>query len=183
VKQKVGILYHFSSKQMAQVVEHNKSKKVTLALLDQEDATLLVWHSLIQEKLRPVVDTVINGSPCSLLYQQNGQPVGDGRLTIERVKVAYAYQVVAWKKFGRDELKTVSPSKSEVNAKTISHLCGTPNCCNPDHLVIEAKTVNDERTHCHWCCENAVLKCSTVTHISFAALFCPHNPTCYTKRK
>lgn len=105
----------------------------------------------------------------------------DGRVTINRNKY-YAYHLVAHKKFGRDRLETVSSNKKGNDALTISHLCGTSNCCNEDHIVIEKKTINDERTHCHYVLGN--LKKNRESIESYDLVFrnvlktCPHEPKC-----
>lgn len=45
----------------------------------------------------------------------------------------------------------------------VSHRCGQPICCNPEHLVLEARQVNESRKHC--------IKVGTFTT-------CIHNPKC-----
>jgi hypothetical protein len=58
-----------------------------------------------------------------------------GKLTIQSEKVAYGYQLVAYKKFGREKLLKV-PSNKLSNSLTISHLCGSRNCVISDHLIL-----------------------------------------------
>jgi hypothetical protein len=67
----------------------------------------------------------------------------------------------------------------------ISHLCGTRNCVNPNHLVLEPKGVNDERTSCHFALRNvtatAVARGTDAASARSAVLglgLCPHSPTC-----
>jgi len=33
---------------------------------------------------------------------------------------------------------------------SVSHLCGDHRCGNPDHVIVEGKRTNDERSHCHF---------------------------------
>jgi len=68
----------------------------------------------------------------------------DGRYTRSQVKVAYGYQIVAYVKFGRQVMLTV-PTAKLADDLLISHLCGTLNCCESSHMVIETKRINDER--------------------------------------
>lgn len=51
-------------------------------------------------------------------------------------KIAYGYQLAAFSSFGRSEMIKVSSVKSEADALTVSHICGTRNCCQPNHLEI-----------------------------------------------
>nr|CAA55084.1 small subunit ribosomal RNA [Naegleria gruberi]prf//2114357B group I intron ORF in SSUrDNA [Naegleria gruberi] len=72
-------------------------------------------------------------------------------------------------------LETVSSSKKDSEARTISHLCGNGGCSRPGHLRIEKKSVNDERTHCHF-----LLRRSQSLHQSeMIRLACPHTPKCF----
>nr|CAJ44450.1 homing endonuclease [Naegleria sp. NG393]CAJ44452.1 homing endonuclease [Naegleria sp. NG647] len=72
-------------------------------------------------------------------------------------------------------LETVSRSKKENDARTISHLCGNGGCARPGHLRIEKKSVNDERNHCHF-----LLRRSQSRHQSeMIRLACPHSPRCF----
>lgn len=72
-------------------------------------------------------------------------------------------------------LKTVSASKKANDARTISHLCGNGGCARPGHLKIEKKTVNDERTHCHF-----LLRLSkSLLQSEMIRRACPHKPKCF----
>lgn len=112
-------------------------------------------------------------SPCLL------HSAADGRFSQNQKKVAYGYQIIAFIKFGRRALEDVEASKSSKHSKLLSHLCGTRNCCNEDHIVIESKGVNDERTHCHFCMH---LILSTSGHEGVKRFLelggCPHTPHC-----
>jgi hypothetical protein len=111
----------------------------------------------------------------------------DGRLTVSQVKVAYGYQIVAYMEYGRERLSLVTTSKN-ADDLLISHLCGTRNCCEKSHIVLETKRINDERTHCHFCMRNAKANYAndTVNKWSGVQLFqlagcCPHQPQCGTR--
>nr|CAA71257.1 hypothetical protein [Naegleria sp. NG055] len=72
-------------------------------------------------------------------------------------------------------LETVSSSKRDHDARTISHLCGNGGCARPGHLRIEKKSVNDERCHCHF-----LLRRSQSLHQSeMIRMACPHTPRCF----
>jgi len=75
-------------------------------------------------------------------------------------------------------LEELKPLKNR-ESKLISHLCGTRNCCNSEHIVIEPKFVNDERTHCHFCLRSIFEKNGRKGVKQFLAIGgCPHNPQC-----
>lgn len=65
----------------------------------------------------------------------------DGRITFRGMKY-FAYQIIAHKKFKRGTMETIRSSKRRDD-KTISHICGSGICINPDHIVIEEKWIND----------------------------------------
>ena len=102
----------------------------------------------------------------------------DGRVSSRGKKMAFGYQVVALQKFGPDALASIPASKRADDA-LLSHLCGTRNCLVAEHIIIEAKRINDERTHCHFCLNNIKEKAgsSAMTHALDSGL-CPHNPRC-----
>ena len=107
----------------------------------------------------------------------------DGRISESGKKVCFGYQLVALRKFGKENLVNATPTKSEKQAFTISHLCGTRNCCLSSHIVLELKSVNDERVHCHFALKN--LKSSSSSDDLFVGVRhflesggCPHYPLC-----
>lgn len=72
-------------------------------------------------------------------------------------------------------IETISSKKTGTDQRSISHLCGNGGCARPGHLRIENKTVNDERTHCHF-----LLRRSLSQHQSeMIGLACPHTPKCF----
>ena len=171
---------------------HNKSGKSDLALChdykqwSDEDAEtgkepsdptskvarqMAFWLDLTRHKDRvKMADTdLIPGSPCIMTVAQ------DGRVSHQGLKPYWGYQIVALLKYGYDSLVRVSSSKSEPGALTISHLCGAPWCLNPDHLLLEPKTINDERTACHRGILVGVTNGQSVSHF---LPHCPHTPPC-----
>jgi len=48
-----------------------------------------------------------------------------GRFSYDGEKVFYGYQLVAWKKFGREALELVPAVKASRDDIVISHICGT----------------------------------------------------------
>jgi len=100
------------------------------------------------------------------------------------------YHVAARILYGLEALKVVNPKNQHRGTKTkiadfltVSHLCGSPEslCCNPGHLVIESKRVNDERTHCHFCLNNVITSAKRKRQ-PFALAdwwdMCSHEPKC-----
>lgn len=158
---------------------HNKSGLVGLSFLelfsDEQLSFLLgkVQRSLAQRTAR----RVIRMSRCLVL------PNGDGRLSHEGKKVAFGYQLQAWAVFGRSALEAVSASKNEAGALTISHLCGTRNCCRGSHMVLESKTIQDTRTHCHWLADQKLLSCGVQQARQMLKDHCPHSPRCWSRMK
>jgi hypothetical protein len=157
-------------------VEHNKSGSTTLSILNYEDEVIMSWVVEIKAQVYQIDFGLIEGSPCTLIKAQ------DGRFTKDRVKVGYAYQILAFEKFGRDKLMEVPPSKASKNDLVISHLCGTRNCCNSNHFILESKEINDERVHCHWCLRNIFLQSGWDGVRAFFNIGgCTHNPRCCTE--
>jgi len=81
-------------------------------------------------------------------------------------------------RFNIQDLKLVLKDKSSLSnaASTLSHLCGNGWCGFYDHLCIEAKSINDERTHCHFVLKN----CTTLEQFQTVQSICPHFPKCFT---
>jgi hypothetical protein len=124
---------------------HNKSGKSELWVLTMGFDVLGKSFAQFSKRLKkaPMVDSIIWNSPHQFY------PTSDGRITVDSVKVCYAYQLVALHKFGTNGLAEVLACKDSQKSLVISHLCGEM-CVTADHLVIEPKQVNDERTHHHF---------------------------------
>lgn len=149
---------------------HNKSGKVGLSFLMYNDEELIKWSIDIVKKCNKTIG-LIPDDDCLTLPSQ------DGRFSFQQKKIAYGYQIVAFQRFGRIEMDKVASSKQATDL-TISHLCGTRNCCKASHIILEAKWINDERTHCHFCIlcakNNGCLEQTLIQKI------CPHMPHCCT---
>ena len=159
---------------------HNKSGKETLTVLSYSHAKVVEYHALLLTQVKRY-EGLVQDSPCLVMS------AADGRLTVSQVKVAYGYQIVAYMEFGRERLTFVTTSKN-ADDLLISHLCGTRNCCEKTHIVLETKRINDERTHCHFCMRNAKANHANdaVNKWSGVQLFhlggcCPHQPQCGTR--
>jgi hypothetical protein len=149
--------------------KHNKSGSSRLAIVDLDKVDLeAVKKALGAAGVHHAMR--LGRNECRLMG------AGDGRVSVRGKKVAYGYQVVALEKFGEAELTKVSATKSEEGALTISHLCGTAFCLNADHIVLEAKTVNDERTKCHFVMQVAddLGRLPALRELEV----CPHLPAC-----
>ena len=159
---------------------HNKSGSGTLTVLSYSNAQVVGYHTTLLTQLKRY-EGLVQDSPCLIMT------AADGRLSVSQVKVAFGYQIVAYMVFGRERLSTVTASKS-ADDLLISHLCGTRNCCEKSHIVLETKRINDERTHCHFCmrsaranhAQNAVNKWNGVQLFLLAGC-CPHQPQCGTR--
>ena len=158
---------------------HNKSGLTTLSLMNWKVEDIKKVYSIIQKNLSDPVPCSINPSKCCKLYKTE-----DGRASLHGRKV-YAYEVIAYMKFGRESLSRVAASKVQSDI-VISHLCGTRACCTAEHLALETKEANDTRTHCHFCLRqmfnafNIDQRCSAeqyVIHFHEMRL-CPHIPKC-----
>lgn len=158
-------------------MKHNKSGIARLSVLTMNDTLLKRHHkTLLQDRVEDHKGP-IKGSHC--LYTK----ALDGRYSAAQNKICYGYQLIAWKKFGRQALDAVPSNKTSREDLVISHLCGNgPRCCNPDHLVLEQKQKNDERTHCHFCLKNIYTARGTRRAIKEALHLglCPHSPPCCT---
>lgn len=127
---------------------HNKSGLEELTLLTYDDRRLRELDNILATALQ-------HGSTADGLLPSKCRftRAADGRLSQHGKKPCYAYQLVALRRFTRDKLKRVTASKLGKDF-TISHLCGSLLCCNAEHLFLETKRTNDERTHCHFVLSN-----------------------------
>jgi len=126
---------------MVEARKHNKSGAEHLTVAMASQGAVQRWSTtLAAQKLREVL--WLCESPCKLI------PASDGRLSAKGRKACYAYQLVAREKFGT-AVEQIRASKGQDDT-VISHLCGTRNCVESKHLVLEPKRTNDERTHCHF---------------------------------
>jgi hypothetical protein len=152
---------------------HNMSGKKTLSFLDLSDEDIYNAWNKYQANNIIIEDGPIIGNPCWISSSQ------DGRLTIKGNKVAHAYEIAAFSRYWRFNIEKVPPHKN-ANSLSISHICGKgPRCCNPQHLVLEPKWVNDERTHCHFALFNAYNYGGYQNmEDAYDLGICPHNPPC-----
>ena len=156
---------------------HNKSGKTCLSLADAEPQEQAKYINLLRNASKMSVSPNLCESPCQVLQAQ------DGRLSSEGKKVAFGYQVAALKKFGAEKLKAIPARKAGKTSLVLSHLCGTRNCVNKAHIIIETKRINDERTHCHFCLRNYVLSQGSTMPVGDACKICNHEPTCGSEDK
>lgn len=71
------------------------------------------------------------------------------------------------------------PSSKTNDELTISHLCGTRNCIIGDHLILEPKRINDERTGCHQYLLNGVKPKDEELYWALVRQeLCPHDIQC-----
>lgn len=72
-------------------------------------------------------------------------------------------------------IKKVSQKKQEKKAYSVSHLCGNGGCARPGHLLIEPKSINDERVGCH----RLLRRCRCKWDARVVRHLCPHRPKCF----
>lgn len=156
---------------------HNKSRTSALAILNYSDDEL--WKMWCELR----VPGNMQAAPGRVRNSKCWQPLACdefGRISKKGKKVCYGYQLAAFAAFGRDALNQVPTVKSAKDL-TISHLCGNGICCNPSHLELVPKFINDQRTHCHFCLGNVF---KTGGHDALEQAFflniCPHSPLCCT---
>jgi hypothetical protein len=163
---------------------HNKSKSACMSIVQQAKNSRL---SEIQDHLYQNYycdhELLLGDSPCHFLCSKlslgkAAARVRDGRITINRKKICYAYQFYAAIKFKLPDLEKVGAVKNSQNAMVISHLCGSRNCCNPDHMVLEPKCKNDERTHCHFVFRRYQQQFGVEEFMKLRDRACPHEPRC-----
>jgi len=159
--------------------KHNKSGKDTVNVSTWTDDEYNTYEKVYERTPKIKFQAEGRGycSQCELIATQDGTPLKDGRLTYKSKKVCHGYQLVARKKFGVSRMQQIASSKRQEDI-TISHLCGTRNCCNPRHLVLESKATNDARTVCHKGLDNyfsVSKKCAPQDDIEKR---CPHKPLC-----
>lgn len=157
--------------------KHNKSGISTLSILEIDDKVLEMYWLDLSRKAN-TEEGLVEYSPCFLTSAK------DGRYSHRQEKICHAYHLAAWKKYGRESLLLVPSNKASPDSLVISHLCGNgPRCFRMEHLVLEAKIINDERTHCHFCLKNAcaIGDFRAIKHALEMGI-CPHVPPCCTQQ-
>jgi len=149
---------------------HNKSGKKTLSILDFTDDELKTLWDGVQYT---VEEGPIEDHPCWIMS------AADGRVSVNSKKPFHAYQLAAFIRYGRDNFAKI-PSVKQKTSLVISHVCGNgPRCCNPFHLILERKSINDERAHCHFSFRNAFEKGGyQEVYRAYTCGICNHNPPC-----
>jgi len=61
----------------------------------------------------------------------------------------------------------------------VSHLCGRPSCCNPEHLVVESAEANHARKNCHVV---RSVTCPCGCKHTFNVSVCEHTPPCISQQ-
>ena len=152
---------------------HNKSKRTDLRVGTQDEVAVAEWETALKAADKMPTKEGIAETDCQVMK------AADGRVSVKGKKSVFGYQLVARSKFGRHGLEDVKAVKTEKDSLVISHLCGTRNCIVADHLVIERKEVNDDRTHCHFVMRNVFAKSGKDGLAKCMALgLCAHEPAC-----
>jgi len=132
---------------------HNKSGLPGLSLLAFSDSHLERTYRGMTTTTVPglLADRIerLMGSRCRTAGGAKGRfTVGSKESSARTIDAFWYYQLVAWKKFGTATMLLVPANKRWADL-TISHLCGTSQCCNDRHIILEPKWMNDMRTHHH----------------------------------
>jgi hypothetical protein len=172
--------------------KHNKSGLTTLSILRYSDAQILEELEVsLKEKIQPRGELIENSRckvwPCKkskitlqgkVLVQCFGK--GGNTCLIFYQDAGEAYHVAAFRLFGRERLSRVQPNKDR-DSLVVSHICGTRNCCKKNHLLLEPKWVNDERTHCHFLPHSMIKRgFPALKTVRWVRKVCPHSPRCFT---
>lgn len=126
-------------------MKHNKSQQDTLSINNYKDDELEEMYQNFMNTMYPNIKQVkqvegnIRDSPCRV----------HERYSAKGIKLFFTYQLIAWKKYGRDVVVNIPSVKKRKTDTVISHICGTRNCIVSSHLRLETKEVNDSRTYCH----------------------------------
>lgn len=165
---------------------HNKSGLTVLSVLKADDTDIKKWSKILRKSLAVSKKSnecsfydLSEASKCHILQAKDGRVSDGGK------KVCFGYQLVAMDKFGKENLIKATPTKVEKEAYTISHLCGTRNCCISAHIVLEKKFLNDQRAHCHFAMSNLKKQGPPDDPFRHLRQFleaggCPHHPRCGT---
>ncbi len=163
-------------------MRHNNSHITTLSLLELTDGQIKTYSEHLFNNVY-YESGPIQDSPCMFTNTENG-----------RVQLAYisgrtkyfGYHISAFMKFGREQMSCVNASKGSKHDLVVSHICGNgPRCCNPDHLCLDTKNDNEERTHCHFAYKQWLkfLSVDDPELHRLLAVTCPHNPRCCVEYK
>lgn len=105
--------------------------------------------------------------------------ISDGRWVRHSKKIVYGHVLSAILKFGERRLSTHVQNKKQ-NDELVSHLCGEKTCNNPHHLVLEPKSVNDDRCHCHVFLQKyAAVAGDYAAALRLRDTVCDHEPKCW----
>ena len=161
----------------AQMACHNKSSRTDLVISTQDEDKQSAWRRALDTASKKPYDGLAE-EPCLVMT------AGDGRVSVGGHKNVFGYQVVAREKFGPAAMQRLQSVKSTKDTTVISHLCGTRNCLVADHLFLEGKGVNDERTMCHFAMRNVRAKSGKEGVAKAMALgLCCHAPPCASSDK
>jgi len=165
---------------------HNKSGKASLSISSKSkelrDSIVSTFNKA--EKLKEV--TTIRDSDCIFVKPGGTKTTKNKyleRITLNQKKQCHVSHVSALLKFGQQRMSEVDSSKTN-DSLSVSHLCGHNFCCNQDHLLLETKKINDERSHCHFFIRRLIQakddETSFENAIEFIKKYCPHSPPCST---
>jgi hypothetical protein len=174
---------------------HNKSNRVGLticALSKDERKNMIKGFEESSFKVKKGLQFYLKGEDdddpneqmCLFVNDKNGDfCIKKFTEVAQEVK---GYQVSALIKFGFKELNKLKARK-KADDLSISHLCGSLNCCNQEHICIERKDINDDREH-HLKLLHEILDSdedieTKLEDISVVLKYCKHDPKCASINK
>lgn len=116
---------------------------------------------------------------CTWINVQSGLHPSVKRTYVKNKHHIYGNYFNAYVKFGSVRLSEIPAAKEKRDDLVLSHLCGTKYCCTKEHMLIEPKWINDERTYCHFAMWNLwVTSGRNAVLNALANGMCPHFPRC-----
>jgi len=169
--------------------KHNKSNRTQLTVWEVSDSVFYEWVEQYQTNYAAKLidpskaevdpnDSLIETSKCLVVNTDDRRCTLNSKTFGKKIKVR-PYQLNARSLWGNKQfVPAVKGSKDDL---VISHVCGTRECAIPEHIKLETKRVNDERTHCHYCLRNS-FKTSGYEGVAAALVagICNHSPQCGT---
>jgi hypothetical protein len=148
-----------------------------LSINDLKESEVVELHKKSLENTKEINKKFLKGDvKCLVSGYSEGRVSHTNRSKYTAYHIAYAFHTKD-NKVPPEVLKI----KHGQNDKSISHTCGTKHCLIFEHMKIETKGVNDERSNCHHALEFFYKKLGEEIYLDFlgkGAYNCHHEPPC-----